>query len=194
MPAPIIPGAFSFSNTGLSDEGADLFFIPSGACYNQGWNFINKTISSILESYSSSTDQTAITELSPGRKLDQLYLENCNISLIEKESGNNLTILPSITTKSHAPPPSPTVSPVTPVSQIFLSSTLTQDSRTTTNLNLSDPTSPKSITTVSTISTLSTVSTISTISSVSTVSTISTISSVSSVSPVWTVSTRIERK
>ena len=186
MFAPIIPGAFSFSNTGLSDEGADLFFIPSGACYNQGWNFINKTISSILESYSSSTDQTAITEQSPGRKLDQLYLENCNISLIEKESGNNLTILPSITTKSHAP--SPTVSPVTPVSQTLLSSTLTQDSRKTTSLNLADTTSSKSITPVSRISTVSTISTI------SSVSTISTISSVSTVPSVWTVSTRIERK
>ena len=87
----------SFSKIDINDESVELFFIPSGACYNQGWSFINNTIFIILEFSNSTANQTTITGLTE-RKLDQLYLENCNISLIEnKKLGNSLTTFPSNT-------------------------------------------------------------------------------------------------
>ena len=88
------------TKSGSSDENKDLFFIPSGPCYNQGWSFMNKTILSILESFPSTSGQNTVTRGSPdlSLSLDQLYLEHCNISLMENnKSGNNLTTLPSIT-------------------------------------------------------------------------------------------------
>ena len=87
----------SFSKIDSSDQTVELFFIPSGACYNQGWSFINNTIFSILEFSNRTANQTTITGLTE-RKLDQLYLENCNISLIEnKKLENSLTTFPSKT-------------------------------------------------------------------------------------------------
>ena len=93
-------GAFTLTKSGSGDENKDLFFIPSGPCYNQGWSFMNKTILSILESFPSTSGQNTVTRGSPdlSLSLDQLYLEHCNISLMENnKSGNNLTTLPSIT-------------------------------------------------------------------------------------------------
>ena len=53
-----------------------------------------------MEFSNTTANQTTITGLTE-RKLDQLYLENCNISLIEnKKLGNSLTTFPSNTEKS----------------------------------------------------------------------------------------------
>ena len=132
----------SFSKIDLSDESIELFFIPSGACYNQGWSFINNTIFSILE-FSNSTNTANQTTMSllTERKLDQLYLENCNISLIENNKlENSPATFPSNTATSQSSP-AWEISPATTPTQLLLVSSSPEDSEVRTTSTLT----PKSI-------------------------------------------------